>query len=241
MDLSDVVALFKRARDNLPPTFPHSLEPIEPSCLQSTCDICASIYLIPVQTSCGHMFCVRCLILAICESSNVICPCCRTGISWLMPVYALERQLKSLKVVCKECGVSGDFDNLRGITCPSVKEQLDDGYVYQSPISKFPNDEGLEQIAKIVTRSTNVAGSSLQFTDWSLEPITEYAGFFAEYWETRRRSQFWFFAGRSNPGRCPHCARKTRHSYSKCKWKFLRCRLCQRKGHIQYNCPQWID
>ena len=78
------------------------------------CPICQDIASVPVQTSCGHLFCGKCL-------KGFRCPVCRQQYT-SVPDHINTRRIKGLKVECPDSGCSwkGELGDLEGhfTTCP---------------------------------------------------------------------------------------------------------------------------
>ena len=81
------------------------------------CPVCFEIVLEPVQTSCGHLFCKRCV------QEVTRCPACREQFT-SMPDHFNNRQVRCLRVKCpfmangcKWVGDLGDVDDHEAVRC----------------------------------------------------------------------------------------------------------------------------
>ena len=80
------------------------------------CPICQELVYEPVQTSCGHLFCERCLTVHI-GKKNRLCPTCREPISEDPHRDRFnEREVRKLRVKCpntiKGCSTVGDLGDI---------------------------------------------------------------------------------------------------------------------------------
>ena len=81
------------------------------------CPVCFEIVLEPVQTSCGHLFCRKCV------QSVATCPVCREQFT-SMPDHFNNRRVRSLRVKCpctvngcKWVGDLGDVNDHKAVQC----------------------------------------------------------------------------------------------------------------------------
>jgi len=77
----DVLALFRSTAASLPhilvQAMGETLLPIIPHVDDYACLICTSIAFKPIRLTCGHLFCVRCLV-KMQKRGQDHCPCCRS-------------------------------------------------------------------------------------------------------------------------------------------------------------------
>jgi TNF receptor-associated factor 4 len=87
------------------------------------CPICHEISFDPVQTSCGHLFCGKCL-------QDVTCPLCRQPYT-AIPDHFNSRRIKGMKVGCPnvQCDWTGGIGDLEGHlhSCPREEIQCPNG------------------------------------------------------------------------------------------------------------------
>ncbi|RNA09020.1 E3 ubiquitin-ligase RNF170-like [Brachionus plicatilis] len=95
------------------------------------CPICLNVSNLPIETSCGHIFCANCIIQyhRISNSLRINCPMCRQQVNYLLRLYSSEEQQRQQEQYGEVFATIGSYNRRNGGQPRSLLE-----YIYDVPI-----------------------------------------------------------------------------------------------------------